>query len=318
MKHKVGIIVPVYNTEKYLSDCINSILCQTYKNIKLILVNDGSKDNSGKICDSFKESDERITVVHKENGGANSARAIGVTYAADCDYITFVDSDDLLYDYSMEELVSCTDECIDIVIGKVSDEAIVSDYEKTIDAEDYRRRLICQNISWSPCAKLYKKELFDEKVFSIPESIKLGEDYLMNLKLSFNSTNKIYLLTKCLYQYNRNLESVTSTTRNSVMLRDNLYKEVLVTIPKNKLNVYMNELIALRLRLLDKYVAKFDYSNYKDTIMYTTLINDINKCSYKIDFLYYRILKTKCRSLKKILIILFKIKRKVKRVMLTK
>ena len=234
MKHKVGIIVPVYNAENYLSDCINSILSQTYKNFSLILVNDGSRDNSGNICDSFKEQDERITVVHKENGGANSARALGVRYATDCDYITFVDSDDKLYDYSIEELVSCTNENIDIVIAKVNDEAIVPNCLKTIDAEDYRRRLICQNISWSPCAKLYKRTLFNEKIYSIPESIKLGEDYLMNLILSFNIANNVYLLPKCLYQYNRNQNSVTSATVNSVILRDNLYNEVLAIIPKNK------------------------------------------------------------------------------------
>lgn len=318
MKYKVGIIVPVYNTEKYLSNCINSILRQTYKNFRLILVNDGSRDKSGKICDSFKELDERITVVHKENGGAHSARAMGVEYVTDCDYITFVDSDDKLYSNSLEELLSRVDESIDIVVGKVSDNVIVSDCEETIDAEDYRKRLICQDISWSPCAKLYKKSLFNEKFFSLPQSIKLGEDYLMNLILSFNSTNKIYLLPKCLYLYNRNLDSVTITTANSVMIRDTLYKEVLAIITENNLKTYMNELISLRLKLLNKYVTILNYSSYKDTLMYTTLIRDIDENSYKIDFLYKRILKSKSSGVKKFFIILFKLKNKVKHLIFNK
>lgn len=312
MKYKVGIIVPVYNTEKYLSDCINSILSQTYQNFRLILVNDGSRDSSGDICDSFKEQDERVTVIHKENGGANSARALGVLNATDCDYITFVDSDDKLYDYSLKELTSCIDENIDVVIAKVNDKAIVSDCEKTIDAEDYRKRLICQEISWSPCAKLYKRTLFNEKIYSIPESVKLGEDYLMNLILSFNITNNVYLLPECLYQYNRNQDSVTTNTFNSVMLRDNLYKEVLGIIPKNKLDEYINELIALRLKLLYKYVVKFDYSIYQDTQMYKTLIKDIDNNSYSIDFLYKQIFKSKNSLVKKTFIILFKLKNKIK------
>lgn len=314
MKHKVGIIIPVYNAEKYLPGCINSILGQRYENFRLILVNDGSKDCSGKICDSFKEQDKRITVVHKENGGANSARAVGVKYATDCDYITFVDSDDKLYDYSIEELVSCIDENIDIIIGKVNDDAIVSDCEKTIDAEDYRRQLICQNISWSPCAKLYKKALFNEKVFSIPDSIKLGEDYLMNLRLSFNSANKIYLLPKCIYQYNRNLNSVTFTTTNSVHLRDNLYKIIMTIIPEDKQGTYINELIKLRLNFLNEYVISFDNAKYQSTHIYVSLIEDIEKVSYPIEYLYKKILTTKSNITRKMLLVLYKIRIKAKKI----
>ena len=95
MKYKVGIIVPVYNTEKYLSDCINSILSQTYQNFRLILVNDGSRDSSGDICDSFMEQDERITFIHKENGGLSDARNFGIKNAVG-DYLLFLDSDDFL------------------------------------------------------------------------------------------------------------------------------------------------------------------------------------------------------------------------------
>lgn len=313
MKYKVGIIVPVYNTEKYLSDCINSILSQTYQNFRLILVNDGSRDSSGDICDSFMEQDERITVIHKENGGANSARALGVLNATDCDYITFVDSDDKLYDYSLKELTSCIDENIDVVIAKVNNKAIVSDCEKTIDSEYYRKRLICQEISWSPCAKLYKRTLFNEKIYSIPESVKLGEDYLMNLILSFNITNNVYLLPKCLYQYNRNLNSVTSTTTNNIHLRDNLYKIIMTIIPENKQKSYIYELIKLRLNFLNAHITSFNGSNYRNTQIYTSLIEDIEKQAYPLDSLYKLILTTKKNTTRKILLLLYKIREKAKK-----
>ena len=90
---KVSIIVPVYNTEKYLARCIDSILAQTFTDFELILVNDGSKDNSGKICDEYAQKDSRIVVIHKENGGVSSARNKGIDVAQG-EWISFVDSDD--------------------------------------------------------------------------------------------------------------------------------------------------------------------------------------------------------------------------------
>ena len=93
---KVSIIVPIYNSETHLSRCIDSILAQTYSDFELILVNDGSIDNSGKICDEYAQKDSRIIVIHKENGGTSSARNIGLEKSHG-EYITFVDSDDTIY-----------------------------------------------------------------------------------------------------------------------------------------------------------------------------------------------------------------------------
>lgn len=92
---KISIIVPVYNVEEYITECIDSILSQTYKDWELILVNDGSTDNSGKICDEYALKDNRINVIHKENGGLSSARNAGIDVAKG-EYITFIDSDDVL------------------------------------------------------------------------------------------------------------------------------------------------------------------------------------------------------------------------------
>ena len=94
-KELISIIVPVYNVEKYVEKCINSIINQTYKNLQIILVDDGSKDNSGKICDEFKLKDNRIEVIHKNNGGLSDARNAGLKLAKG-DYIGFVDSDDYI------------------------------------------------------------------------------------------------------------------------------------------------------------------------------------------------------------------------------
>lgn len=93
MEEKISVIVPVYNVEKYLERCVESIFKQTYKNIEIILVDDGSTDNSGKICDKFLKKDERVKVIHKENGGLSDARNAGLEILSG-KYIMFVDSDD--------------------------------------------------------------------------------------------------------------------------------------------------------------------------------------------------------------------------------
>lgn len=102
----VSIIVPVYNVEEFLPKCVNSIISQTYKDIEVILVNDGSNDSSGSLCDNFEKEDKRIKVIHKENGGLSDARNLGV-YSSCGNYLMFIDSDDYLKDnYVIEKLVS--------------------------------------------------------------------------------------------------------------------------------------------------------------------------------------------------------------------
>ena len=101
----VSIVIPVYNAEIYLKKCINSILTQTYKNIQIILVNDGSTDNSAKICEDFLKKDNRIKLINKTNGGVSSARNMGI-YNCEGDYIVFVDSDDWIDSRHIEYLVN--------------------------------------------------------------------------------------------------------------------------------------------------------------------------------------------------------------------
>ena len=103
MQEKISIIVPVYNVEKYLHRCVESVLNQSYKNLEIILIDDGSTDESGKICDEFKKNDNRIKVVHKENGGISDARNAGLNEATG-EYIAFVDSDDWISPVMIERL----------------------------------------------------------------------------------------------------------------------------------------------------------------------------------------------------------------------
>ncbi|EGS36618.1 glycosyltransferase, group 2 family protein [Limosilactobacillus oris F0423] len=102
-KEKVSVIVPVYNDEKYLADCVDSILHQSYQNLELILIDDGSTDNSAQICEDYRERDDRVRVLHKVNGGVGSSRNAGLAMATG-DYILFVDNDDWLADDHIKKL----------------------------------------------------------------------------------------------------------------------------------------------------------------------------------------------------------------------
>ena len=105
MNHKISVIIPVYNVEDYLSKCLQSVINQTYTNLEIILVDDGSTDNSGEICDEFSENDNRIKVIHQKNTGVSQARKIGID-VADGKYIGFVDADDWIEPDMYETLIN--------------------------------------------------------------------------------------------------------------------------------------------------------------------------------------------------------------------
>ena len=182
---KVSIIIPVYNAEKYLERSINSILKQTYKNIELILVDDGSKDNSLRVCQEFSKKHKNIITIHKENGGVSEARNTGIQHATG-DYIEFVDADDSIDENCVEKLVSGikdADVCLcGFVLDKIDGQKILAAKEDYVFEfrKDIKKAfdLVRLGLSNSPCNKLYKKEkiktLFNKKYF-------IGEDVIFNL-----------------------------------------------------------------------------------------------------------------------------------------
>ena len=206
---KVSVIVPVYKVEAYLQECIDSILAQTFTDFELILVNDGSPDNCGAICDQNAARDSRIRVIHQENQGVTRARANGVA-AAKGEFINFVDGDDTLPPHSLTTLAAYADESTDVVLGK--HQRIYSPPRGDISPAQYRE--ICatlKNISGGPVAKLYRRSLFSEKVFDIPADICMGEDAIMNIRLAYNVKGKVYSTAEVVYDYRLNPGSVMHT-----------------------------------------------------------------------------------------------------------
>lgn len=220
MKHLISVIVPIYNVEKYLSRCIDSILAQTYQNFELILVNDGSTDNSGQICDAYLKKDERIEVLHKANGGLSDARNAGIEKARGA-YFLFVDSDDYIAADMLErlygglirenaDLAMCGFQAVDESGASVVDMSSAGlksgSYNKDdIFEESGRADGWNYIVAWN---KLYKKKLFDTVRF---EKGKLHEDEFI-FHLILDQCKKIVVLEEKLYYYLQRAQSITTNS----------------------------------------------------------------------------------------------------------
>lgn len=209
---KISIIVPVYNTEKYLARCIDSILAQTYTDFELILVNDGSTDNSGKICDEYAQKDSRIVVIHKKNGGVSSARNKGLDIAQG-EWISFVDSDDEYYDNTSLSLIhSQISENIEYIIGGYvcCDEKGKIIYKIKENKSDILSSIDGIKIYYSPnfysylgytCIKLYNRALITQNNLRFNEQITYNEDGLFHVHYCSVMKGKIKLFTQPFYKY---------------------------------------------------------------------------------------------------------------------
>lgn len=221
MNNRISIIIPVYNVEKYLCQCVDSIINQSYKNFEIILVDDGSTDGSAKLCDKYARKYDFIRVVHKANGGASEARNVGVSVAVG-DYILFVDSDDFIEPEALAGIASVVNENpVDLVFleaqkyfedGRVIPfgDGITKQAVKGKEKGDVLSFLsTCPKFPGSPCTKLIKKTLFEKFDLSFFTGI-VAEDIDWCLKLitsasSFDYCEVVY------YNYRQNrLGSVTN------------------------------------------------------------------------------------------------------------
>ena len=268
MKDLVSIVVPIYNSEKYLKRCIDSILNQTYKNFELILVDDGSKDKSYDICCNFAETDKRIIVKQKNNGGVSSARNLGISNARG-EIILFVDADDTVNGKYVEFLVKpLLDSQYDVSICGFLD--VFS--KKTL------KRININNISiegdivkdfykifaliFSTCNIAYKKQIIKNNNLLFDENMRQGEDIFFNINY-FHFVNKIFLVKEYLYNYHHR----KNNSLNQISYYDD-YKNFIIRIKSlrdflNEKNVNYSEYILSDYAMagIYKFVILADYNN---------------------------------------------------------
>ena len=217
MKVLVSIIIPIYNVEKYLEKCIKSIINQTYRNLEIILINDGSTDESAKICEAYKEQDNRIIFINKKNGGAASAKNEGLKVAKG-DYITFVDSDDFveldMIEYMVNtikkynsDIVQCSFTNLYKNTEKFKQDKII---EQKIGSKDFLELFITKwdsSLFWN---KLFKREVIENVFFKEGRCI---DDEFFTYKCVINSKS-IVTSNKIVYNYRMRKSGVMKSERS--------------------------------------------------------------------------------------------------------
>lgn len=234
----LSIIVPVYNVEPYLTCCLDSILAQTFADFEVLLIDDGSTDASGAICDDYAKKDSRIRCFHKENGGLVSARQYGFPRAQG-EYVTFVDSDDWIDPSMYQAMCGAAKETgADIVCCNYT--AVTP--EKKIERRDfckpglYNKQMLEEQIypqmlfsgsffhygiSPSLCNKLFRRTLLEKHIYNVPLSVKLGEDALVSYICLLDS-NIVYFINKSYYFYRSNNASITHHMNQSQLLENHI------------------------------------------------------------------------------------------------
>ena len=263
---KISVIIPVYNILDWLERCVQSVCRQTYKNLEILLVDDGSTDGTGKLCDSLAEKDSRIRVFHKENGGSSSARNLGMRKATG-DYVGFVDSDDYI-DLGMYEAMVTRAVSGNFDIVQISRDEIDEDGKKRPDvcippesmvlcgAQDFLRELLLHRGDCSFCTKLIKRELLKGKSF--PEG-KLNEDFRLLTEL-LEEGKEICILPEQMYHV---FYRIGSNTRRK---DKNDFSRVFVDIVENA--DYVQQLVWKSFPALKKEAVRFGLYQRLDYLLH--------------------------------------------------
>lgn len=285
---KISVIVPVYNTAQYLSKCLDSILNQTLKDIEVIIVNDGSKDNSQEIIDSYKKNDSRIISISKENGGLSDARNVGID-SAKGEYIAFIDSDDYIDLTMFEKMYNlCQKNQSEIVfcdLVKVDENG--TEFRDLPQSPQLPEKIILKDdltifgeMSCFACNKIFKKSLFDKHRFK--KAIHF-EDIELIPKLVLDSTI-ISKINEPFYKYFERQDSITKTHTNKGLDMFVALEEV--TNYFNKSIYYNNQTELKRFQIIQGYYSYLAYVAYvKDNVLKSEMIEKL------IQFLKYNQIK---------------------------
>lgn len=242
---KITVIVPVYNAENFLHKCIGSILSQTYTDFELILINDGSIDNSGDICDHYEQSDYRVRVFHKENGGVSSARNLGLDNAQG-EWICFVDSDDALPNDAFDIMMN--DATVDLIVGgfrmnPMGVEKFPVWDKNRVESQTELGHFLNDNIDSIlfrvPWAKLFKRNIISNNAIRFDENLSFGEDTLFVVSYLLK-IGKVSLCKKVCYNYYSIAEEYISKYRkhNDKILD---YSEKITELYKKLVSLYKLE-----------------------------------------------------------------------------
>lgn len=289
----ISIIIPVYKVEKYLEKCIESVLKQTYTNLQIILVDDGSPDNCGKICDEYAKKDSRIEVIHKANGGLSDARNVGISKAKGR-YIGFVDSDDYIKEDMYEILLN--------LIKKYDADVSICNLYDVIDGNECIRNkengireysrldilkevLLDKNIQSYAWNKLYKKELFDEIKYPIRKKYEdIGTTFYL-----FEKCNKIVVTSEPEYYYLKRADSLVNNVTESTILD---YTEIII-----QRYLYIKQNIKELRKYNNYYLAKTLITAHNDIENLENISEEMQQIYKKLYELVLEIIKSNSKDI---------------------
>lgn len=274
--NKISIIIPVYQVEKYIKSCLDSILSQTYSNLEIILIDDGSRDMSGKICDEYAIKDSRIKVIHQDNAGVSVARNKGLDICTG-DYITFVDSDDFLEPFMYEKMMEKVTEynCDVVMCDCVKDDGVIqTPYTHDIRAgfynynqlkeEYYPHLLMTENVEYPATISnyliLFKREVASNIRYI--EGVRYSEDLLFGAQLLYNAKSFYYMKGEFYYHYWMNSESASHT------FKKDKWKDY-ITLYNASQNIFKDNKVILNQTYIMLLFFMYNYIN--DVILFKEL-----------------------------------------------
>lgn len=268
----ISVIIPVYNVQAYLDSCVISVVQQSYVDLEIILVDDGSTDNSGEMCDSWEKRDSRIKVIHQTNGGLSAARNTGLEFSKG-DYITFVDSDDWIDKEMYANLVELLQHnpCIDIACCGIEQFAdwdskktkpFLTRYDKDFTALEYAKLVLKHKIDNAVWNKLFKRNLLEKIRFKYG---KINEDILFIFDV-LKSTRQISYISNPFYKYRIRKGSITQQANpnlfdfidNAFCLKDLLLKEMKLSISE-EIEGYIYHEMTNYIATIEKYNSQINY-----------------------------------------------------------
>jgi len=242
----ISIVMPVYNSERYLHSSIDSIVSQNYSDFELLLVDDGSTDGSGRLCDEYARTDERITVFHKTNGGVSSARNLGIGQA-NGQWLLFADSDDFLLPNSLEQIdAAITAEHADLHLFdyQQNGETVFMSLKDNVTKSEFVHSLLTYKIQTSPWAKAYNTDIIRKNDLCFKEGLKIGEDLLFNFEYVVSCSDGIRICHHQNAVYNYCYREGSAMNSSNVKDKYIQLNDVAIPVMREKMGHYNDEDLA--------------------------------------------------------------------------
>ena len=269
---KISVVVPVYNSEEHISECIESILGQTYKNTELILIDDGSKDKSGEICDDYAKNDKRIKVIHTENRGVSAARNLGISLVSG-DYVAFSDSDDTMRPDMLEFLLTIVKEneadvamCGYMRCENGTETPINGTGKKYIQTRAEALKCIIEGklYTGSLCTKFFSVDLL--KGITIPEKLKINEDVLL-CYYAFKRADRMVFIDEPKYNYRISFTSSTWVNMGKKQYEDVLFVARTMLEDSRGSECELSAFSRLANRMIGYYNSNYDYKTVRKELL---------------------------------------------------